>query len=170
MSQANYGQDAIEPSRLLAGAAKVIAKAHFCWLATATESGHGHQRPMGRMNDVDEREWIIRFLTDGRSRKAADIRRDSEVAVIVQNDVDDAFVRLIGKAVLRERASEIPELWKDAYDAFFAGGQDRANAIFVDTHVERMELWIRGVTPEPFGMRTTILERDAEGGWRVHFR
>jgi hypothetical protein len=29
-----------------------------------------------------------------------------------------------------------------------------------------MELWIRGVTPEPFGLRATVLERDdAEGGW-----
>ena len=24
-----------------------------------------------------------------------------------------------------------------------------------------MELWIRGVTPEPFGLQTTVLERDA---------
>jgi hypothetical protein len=30
-----------------------------------------------------------------------------------------------------------------------------------------MELWIRGVTPEPFGLRATALERDADGGWRV---
>ncbi len=30
-----------------------------------------------------------------------------------------------------------------------------------------MELWIRGVTPEPFGLRATVLERDASGGRRV---
>jgi hypothetical protein len=30
-----------------------------------------------------------------------------------------------------------------------------------------MELWIRGVTPEPFGMRPTTLERDAGGAWRL---
>jgi hypothetical protein len=29
-----------------------------------------------------------------------------------------------------------------------------------------MELWIRGVTPEPFGLLPTVLERDAGGGWR----
>ena len=29
-----------------------------------------------------------------------------------------------------------------------------------------MELWIRGVTPEPFGLRATVLERD-HGGWRL---
>ena len=30
-----------------------------------------------------------------------------------------------------------------------------------------MELWIRGVTPEPFGLRVTVLERRTGGGWRV---
>ena len=29
-----------------------------------------------------------------------------------------------------------------------------------------MELWIRDVTPEPFGLRATVLERDTNG-WRV---
>ena len=29
-----------------------------------------------------------------------------------------------------------------------------------------MELWIRDVTPEPFGLRATVLERYAEG-WRL---
>ena len=28
-----------------------------------------------------------------------------------------------------------------------------------------MELWIRGVTPEPFGLQTTVLERDRQGAW-----
>jgi hypothetical protein len=28
-----------------------------------------------------------------------------------------------------------------------------------------MEFWIHGVTPEPFGLRATVLERDA-AGWR----
>ncbi len=30
-----------------------------------------------------------------------------------------------------------------------------------------MELWIRGVTPEPFAMQTTVLERDGGGAWRL---
>ena len=50
---------------------------------------------------------------------------------------------------------------------YFPTEQDRANAIFVEVDVERMELWIRGVTPEPFGLRATILERDAGRGWRL---
>ena len=56
--------------------------------------------------------------------------------------------------------------WKAAYNAYFPSEQDRANAAFVEVDIERMELWIRGVTPEPFGLRATVLARDG-GGWRL---
>ena len=52
------------------------------------------------------------------------------------------------------------------YDVYFPSEADRASAIFVEVEVERMELWIRGVTPEPFGLRATVLARDG-GGWRL---
>ena len=124
-------------------------------------------RPMGRvLNDPGEDQWKIRFLTDGRSHKAADMRRASEVSILFQHDPDLAFVTLIGKAKLHEDASETRDRWKSAYDVYFPSEADRANAIFVEVKVERMELWIRGVTPEPFGLRATVLERDAEG-WRL---
>jgi len=63
--------------------------------------------------------------------------------------------------------SEVLPLWKSAYDVYFSTEQDRANASFVEIEVERMELWIRGVTPEPFGLFPTILERAASSGWRL---
>jgi general stress protein 26 len=122
---------------------------------------------MGRvLNDPGEDEWRIRFLTDGRSHKVADMRRAEEVAILFQHDPDLAFVTLIGRAALYENASETRRRWKSAYDVYFPSETDRENAIFVEVEVERMELWIRGVTPEPFGLRATVLRRDA-GGWRL---
>jgi general stress protein 26 len=122
---------------------------------------------MGRvLNDPGEDQWRVRFLTDRRSNKAADMRRAGEVSILFQHDPDLAFVTLIGKAELHEDTSETRSRWKAAYDVYFPSETDRANAIFVEVGVERMELWIRGVTPEPFGLRTTVLERDAEG-WRL---
>ena len=122
---------------------------------------------MGRvLNDPGEDEWKIRFLTNGRSRKAAEMRRASEVSILFQHDPDLAFVTMIGKAALHENASETRARWKPAYDVYFPSEADRASAIFVEVEIERMELWIRGVTPEPFGSRATALERDA-GGWRL---
>ena len=158
--------DAIDVSRL-AGAAKTMRSARYCWLATAAESGAPRVRPMGRvLNDPGEDAWKVRFLTDGQSHKAADMRRASEVTILFQHDPDLAFVSLIGKAELHENASETRSRWKPAYNVYFPSEADREHAIFVEVEIGRMELWIRGVTPEPFGLRATVLERDAEG-WRL---
>lgn len=168
MSRVEDERDGVEVSRLLAGAAKAVANARYCWLATTAENGGFNARPMGRLpRDPDENEWTIRFISDGRSRKASDIRRVCKVAVIFQHDADDAFVTLIGAAKLREGASEVRRRWKDAYNVYVPSEQDRANVAFVEIDAERMELWIRGVTPEPFGFDPTILERDASGNWRL---
>jgi general stress protein 26 len=158
---------AVEVSGLLAGAAKTMRSARYCWLATTAKAGAPHVRPMGRApNDPGEDEWKIRFLTDGRSRKAAEMRRASEVTVLFQHDPDLAYVNVIGKAALHEDASEKRNRWKAAYDVYFPSEADRASAIFVEVEAQRMELWIRGVTPEPFGLRATVLERSAKG-WRL---
>jgi general stress protein 26 len=158
---------AVDVSSLLDGAAKTMRSARYCWLATATEAGAPHARPMGRvLNDPGEDQWKVRFLTDRRSNKAADMRRANEVSILVQHDPDLAFVTLIGKAELHEDASETRSRWKAAYEVYFPSAADQANAIFVEVFIERMELWIRGVTPEPFGLRATVLARNAEG-WRL---
>jgi general stress protein 26 len=168
MSQTENGRDDGELSRLLAGAAKTVARVRYCWLVTEAETGGANARPMGRlMPDVDENDWTIRFVTDGRSRKASDIRRAGKVGLIFQHDQDDAFVVLSGRAALIETATEVRRLWNNAYNAYFPTEADRANASFVQVNVQRMELWIRGVTPEPFGMRPTVLERDAADIWRL---
>ena len=159
--------DSVDVSRLLAGAAKTMRSARYCWLATSSEAGAPHVRPMGRvLNDPGEEEWKIRFLTDGRSQKAADMRRADTVTILFQHDPDLAFVRLIGRVALHESESETRRRWKGAYDVYFPTEADRANAIFVEVGIERMELWIRGVTPAPFGLRATVLERSADG-WRL---
>jgi general stress protein 26 len=167
MLETQTSPDAVDVARLLDGAAKTMRSARYCWLATRTDAGAPHVRPMGRvLNDPGEDEWKIRFLTDGRSNKAADMRRANEVSILFQHDPDLAFVTLIGRAVLHEDASETRDRWKAAYNVYFPSEADRANAIFVEVEIQRMELWIHGVTPEPFGLRATVLERDA-GSWRV---
>ena len=68
--------DAAEVSRLLAGVARTIESARYCWLATAAENGLANMRPMGRLlHDAGEDEWTIRFITDARTRKVAEMRR-----------------------------------------------------------------------------------------------
>jgi general stress protein 26 len=168
MSQAHDGRDDVGVSRLLAGAGKVVASVRYCWLVTESDNGRANARPMGRiLPDAEENRWTIRFVTDGRSRKASDIRRAGNVELIFERAPEDAFVVLIGKAAVLEDASEIQRFWKEAYEVYFPSDVDRANATFIEVAVERMWLWIRGVTPEPFGLRPTVLERDPAGNWRL---
>ena len=91
--------------------------------------------------------WLIRFITDSRSHKAADIKRAAKVAIIFEVPADDAYVTLVGRAAVKNSAADVRRLWKAAYDAFFPSETDKANAIFVEIAADRLELWIRGVTP-----------------------
>jgi general stress protein 26 len=157
-----------EVSRLLAGASKTMASARCCWLVTSTEAGGVDARPMGRLPpDPDDSEWTLRFITDARSHKAAETRRASQVAVIFQHNTEDAYVTVVGAGSVHDSAAEVRRLWKPGYDPFFPSETDKANAIFIEVDARRLELWIRGVTPEPFAMQTTVLERDAGGAWRL---
>ena len=145
-------RDPTDVSRLLAGAAKTIAKARYCWLATSAGAIGPSMRPMGRLpRDSGDSEWTFRFITDNRSRKASDMRRTSKAALIFQSDADDAFVALTGAARLGEDESEVRRRWKDAYYQLLRSESDRAYVAFLEIEAQRLELWIRGVTPEPFG-------------------
>lgn len=168
MRRAGGAGDERDVARLLASAAKVVSGAHYCWLTTQAKDGGTNARPMGRVRpNADEKDWIIRFVTDGRSRKASEVRRSSRVKLIFQNEGDDAFVLLEGRARLLEGGSALQQHWKDAYGMYFPGPTDRASAAFLEVTVQRMALWIRGVTSEPFGLHPTALERSPHGNWHV---
>ncbi len=142
-----------------------MASVPYCWLVTNVDGVQA--RPMGRLPpEVGEDAMTVRFLIDDRSRKASEIRRAGTVTAIFENQADDAYVAVTGTAILQEDRSEVRRRWKRGYDLYFPSEKDRAHAAFVEVAVERLELWIRGVTPEPFGMNTTMLERDGEG-WRL---
>ena len=165
MSLAN---NAAEVNRLLAGASRTIEKVRYCWLLTTTGEAATRCRPMGRVpSDAGEDDWTLRFLTDGRSPKVADLRRGGPVSALFQDDPADAYVALAGKVRLAEDKDETRRRWMPAYNVYFPTEADRANALFFTIAVTRVELWIRGVTTEPFGLRTTMIERHATHGWRL---
>lgn len=156
-----------EVSRMLDGAARLIGEVRYCWLAAETGNG-ATVRPMGRFSPNPQKtDWLVSFVTDGRSRKAADIRHSGRATLIFQRDAEDAYAALIGSARLSEDSANVRSRWRPAFDVYFPTADARANAVFVDIAVERIDLWIRGITPEPFGMRTTTLLRDPGKGWTL---
>jgi general stress protein 26 len=160
--------DSAEVGRLVESAAATVATAGSCWLASAGRTGVPRLRPMGRLPPkAGDDVWTFRFVTDGRSGKAANIRRASKVALVFQREAEDSFVAVTGAARLEEREAEIRRRWKRAYDPFFPTEADKAAAVFLTVEADRLDLWIRGVTPEPFGLTTTTLLRAANGDWRL---
>jgi len=84
-----------------------------------------------------------------------------------QHHPDRAYVALIGRAVLIEDRYEIRRRWLEKWRLFFPGGPDDPDTIFVRMNVDRIELCVRGVTPEPFGSRPSVLERGDDRSWKV---
>jgi len=152
--------------RLQEATAEVISRVHYCWLVTQPRDGVCSARPMGRiLPERDDGSWAVRFIADRRSHKATEIERSPGVQLIFQDDAQEAFVTLGGCAQLLTDSVSVRGFWKRAYDVYFPTETDRANAIFVEVEIELMRLWIRGVTPEPFGLQPVVLGRDERGNW-----
>lgn len=153
--------------RLLSGAAQAIAGVRYCWLLTAAQPDWLSARPMGRLQrDLEEDGWRLRFAADGRSRKIRELERCGQAAAIVQGG-DDAFVTLQGVPTCCTDATLASQLLGKSFGVYFPSDEDRAHAAVIEIDTRRMDLWIRGVTPEPFGVRPVRLERDATRGWRL---
>jgi general stress protein 26 len=151
---------------LVAAAERTIAAVDSCWLVTLDGLGAAQARPMGRLPLQQPFDWSLRFLVDRRSGKAGDILAQPRVTLVFQLR-DEAFVSAQGSARLVVRASEVAARWLPAYDVYFPAGGERGNAGFIEVAVTHLQLWIRGVTAEPFGLRTTELTREPGGPWRL---
>lgn len=148
--------------------ADVMARVPYCWLVTQSQQGVCTARPMGRiLPGRAGPAWTLTFVTDGRSQKAAEVELTPDVQLIFQDTAAEAFVTLGGEARLLKDSVQVSERWKSRYDVYFPTEGARAHAAFVEIEVGVIRMWIRGITPEPFGMQPTVLERNRSGEWRV---
>jgi hypothetical protein len=86
---------------------------------------------------------------------------------VAQRASDDSYVTLIGRGVIIADRALLRARWQPAWNQFFPAGADDETSIFVQLVADRIELWVRGVTPEPFGTRGAILERGPGPPWRM---
>ena len=153
--------------QLLEAAQNVVAHAPHCWLMTLSQSGGVNARPMGRVIPAPaQTDWNLFFLADARSRKVRDIHSARQVRLIFEGG-DDAFVSLAGAAEVISNPAVIGRRWISDYDRIFPNAADKANAVFLDIRAEELRLWIRGLTPEPFGVCSSTLRRPLDGDWRL---
>lgn len=141
---------------MLEGASAVIRQAQFCWLVTENYDSSPAVRPMGQILEADE-HLQVRFITDRRSRKAEEIWNNGRVQLLFSRESADAFVILAGDALVVTDREAIAACWKRDYGRYFPTAEDRLQAAFIEVRPRVLKLWIRGVTPEPYGLRPTVL-------------
>lgn len=151
----------MEVDRLLAAARPTMAETIDCWVMTPSDGVHARAvEPIAAA--PDDEDWTISFIASARSRKAAEIERARCLTLGYQhaNRSYGRATRLVERAAIRAR-------WREPWRVPFPSGPEDPNLIIVRLAVDRIELCVRGVTPEPFGTHGAILERGPGQRWRL---
>jgi general stress protein 26 len=153
--------------QFLTAARETIAAVPVCWLATRSLDGGTNARAVSSSTGPSGTdEWTRRFLVRRSSRKVAEMRAAPMVTLAFQHPSGDRYIALGGRAAIIEDVAEMRTLWPRDLDAHFPPGFADANMIVIQVEVDRIEIHVRGLTPEPFGAGRTLLERRPAGSWR----
>ena len=154
--------------RLLAAARATLAEMTHCWVTTPSVNGGIHVRVVEPIAAApDDEDWIISFATSARSRKATEIERAGRLTLGYERHSDHSYVALYARAALVVERSAIRARWCEAWQPYFPGGPEDPNLIIVRLAVDRIEVCVPGVSPEPFGSRYVAAARDAAGAWTI---
>ena len=160
--------NATEVDRLLEATRQTMAKVRDCWAATPAADGGVNARIVQPIHAApDDGDWTICFITGARTRKAAEIARAGRMTLCYQHHPDRGYVVLSGRAALVTERSAIRARWREPWRLFFPGGPEDPDLVLVRLAVDRVELCVPGVSPEPFGIRYAALARDSAGMWRL---
>jgi general stress protein 26 len=153
--------------QFLNAARETIAAVPVCWLVTRSLEGGTNARAVSSSaGPFRSDEWARRFLVRRSSRKVAEMRAAPLVTLAFQHPSGDRYIALGGRATIIDDVAEMRTMWSSDLDAHFPPGFADANMIVIQVDVDRIEVHVRGLTPEPFGAGRTLLERQSEGSWR----
>ena len=153
--------------QFLTAARETIAAVPVCWLATRSLEGGTNARAVSSSaGPPGSDEWTRRFLVRRSSRKVAEMRAAPSVTLAFQHPSGDRYIALGGRATIIEDVAEMRTMWSSDLDAHFPPGFADANMIVIQVDVDRIEVHVRGLTPEPFGAGRTLPERQPAGSWR----
>jgi general stress protein 26 len=156
-----------EISQFLSAARATIGEVSICWLATRSLQGGTNARAVNTSaGPPGSDEWTRRILVRKSSRKVAELRAAPLVTLAYQHASGERYIALIGRATIVEDLAEMRSLWPSDLDRHFPPGFADANMIVIRVDIDRIEVHIRGLTPEPFGAGRTLLERQSTGAWR----
>jgi general stress protein 26 len=149
---------------LLGIAREIIAQVPACMAITVDRNGDANARVVNPKPLSDA--WTVRFATDRRSRKSAEIERSGRLTLAYQYDAGKAYVSLIGRATICNDVAAKTANWKPESYRWHPGGPADPNVVYVDFVADRIELWSssHGVEPDPVrGLWAASLVREGTG-------
>ena len=149
---------------LLKIAREIVDNVPACMAITVDENGCANARVVNPKPVSDT--WTVRFVTDRRSRKSAEIERSGCLTLAYQFDAGGAYVSLIGRAVINDDVATKTANWTPANYRWHPGGPADPNVVYVDFIADRIELWSapHGVVPDPVrGLWAATLVREGPG-------
>jgi len=155
--------------QILLVAKDITAKVLNCWVVTADQRGGANARVVQPFfSQLDQDGWVVRFLTSGKSRKAAEIASSGRISLGYQYDPEQAYVTLVGGAKIIDDRGYLKDKWRTEWNVFFPEGPSDADAVIVEVAVERIELWnlARRIAAPPNGLRAATLQR-AASSWQL---
>jgi general stress protein 26 len=150
---------------LLEIAREIIAKVPSCMAITVDGNGNANARVVNPKPLSDA--WTVRFTTDRRSRKTAEIEQSGRLTLAYQYDAGKAYVALIGRAAISNDVAAKTADWKPESYRWHPGGPADPNVVYVDFIADRIEIWSspHDVVPDPVrGLWAAVLVRE-EPGW-----
>jgi general stress protein 26 len=151
---------------LLRLARETIAAVPTALAITIDGQGDANARPVVTLPPTDQ--WTVRFMTDRRTRKVAEIARTGRLTLVYDNPAAGAYVSLVGRATIIDDVAIKQAIWRPASLRWHPGGPTDPNVVLVDVAAERIETWNSpgGVIPDPTkGLWAAVLTRDADGTW-----
>jgi len=113
------GQETSELGRekIIAAAKELMIATRYCALITVDASGRAHTRAMDPF--PPEQNLVIWLATNPRSRKVAEIRRDSRVTRYYFDSTAQGYVTIYGRARLVNDPKAKSRHWKEEWKAFY---------------------------------------------------
>ena len=104
-------------------------------------NGSPHSRPMGLQGDGDNFNGVLWFFTDRACRKVEEIKRNPEISLIFQSDVDSAYLHLFGKASVVDDPAKMSELFTPLLKTWFPQGVEDPRLTLIRFEADHGDFW-----------------------------
>jgi general stress protein 26 len=127
-----------ERTAILAAAADIVAKAHYCTLITIDQDG----QPQARIVDplAPDAAFTIWIATNPLTRKVEQIRRNPRVTMSCFDSATSSYVTLLGRGELVTDAAEKQRHWKPDWSAIYPNGARGSDVILIRFMPARLEI------------------------------